>query len=254
MKGTRVAMTDENVLREYLHWVKALLQSMETALHQEDPSNIWKHGGYRQFARKYNQIVTEVAKNTPLPPIIDLFDIDRIPGGGDTLAYQQKEIFESVYANASVLKGILESKIGIVEDEISALRDFFHARLRSAIFVPPNQERDIQNTVEQLLIGRGFQKGEDYDREAGRVKVSSKEVVPDFILMKLGLAIEIKLVSKSERIGAIIDEINADIGAYSRQYRSILFIVYDVGHIRDEIEFRRDLEHTPNVSVIVVKH
>lgn len=247
-------MADENVLREYLHWVKSLLQSMETALHKEDPSNVWKYGGYKQFARKYNQIATEIAKKAPLPPIIDLFDIDRIPGGGDTLAYQQKEIFESVYANASVLKGILESKIGVVEDERSALRDFFQARLRSAVFTLPNHERDIQNAVEQLLIGRGFQKGEDYDREAGRVKVSSKEVVPDLILMKLGLAIEIKLVSKSERIGSIIDEINADIGAYSKQYRSILFIVYDVGHIRDEIEFRRDLEHTPNVSVIVVKH
>ena len=183
-----------------------------------------------------------------------MFDVEKIPGGGSTLAFQQKEIFESVFANASILKGILESKIGVVEDEISALQDFFQARLRSAVFVSPNKERDIQNAVEQLLIGRGFQKGEDYDRERGRVKVSSKEVVPDFILMKLGLAIEVKLVSKSERIGAVIDEINADIGSYCKQYRSLLFIVYDTGYIRDEIEFRRDLEHAPNVSVIVVKH
>jgi hypothetical protein len=51
-----------------------------------------------------------------------------------------------------------------------------------------------------------------------------------------------------------VDEINADIAAYSKQYRSLLFLVYDMGHIRDELEFRRDLEHNRNVFVIVVKH
>jgi len=245
---------DISKLREYLHWVQSLLQAMEIALREEDSKNAWKYGGYKQFARKYNQIVAEIYKNVPLPPIIDMYDLSAIPDGGNTLAFQQKEIFESVYANLYILKGVLESKIGIVEDEIAALRDFLQTRLRSAVFSPPNNERDIQNAVEQLLIGRGLRKGEDYDRETGRVKVSSKEVVPDFILMKLGLAIEIKLVPRRERIGMVIDEINADIVAYSRKYRSLLFVIYDMGHIRDETEFRRDLEHSPNVSVVIVKH
>ena len=50
-----------------------------------------------------------------------------------------------------------------------------------------------------------------------------------------------------------MDEINADIAAYSKAYRSLLFLVYDLGFIRDEIEFRKDLERTTNVSVIIVK-
>jgi REase_DpnII-MboI len=111
----------------------------------------------------------------------------------------------------------------------------------------------VQDAVEQLLIGRGLQKGQEYDREVGRVKVSSKEAVPDFILHRLSLAIELKLIKSTGRIREVVDEINADVAAYSMRYRSLLFIVYDLGYIRDEIEFRHDLEVAGNVAVVVVK-
>jgi len=227
---------------------------MDSSLRAEDPANHWKHGGYKQFARKYNQIVAEIQKTIVLPPIFDVFDLAKIPGGGDTLPFQQKEIFEGVHANASVLKGWLESKLGVVEDETAALRDFIQSRLRSAVFRLPEKEREIQEALEQLFIGRGLQKGLDYDREVGHVKVSAKESVPDFILQKLALALEVKLVGSAGRVREVVDEVNADIAAYSKAYRSLLFVVYDLGHIRDEGEFRQDLERSGNVSVIVVKH
>ena len=118
----------------------------------------------------------------------------------------------------------------------------------------PNIEKDVQDTVERLLIGRGLQKGQDYDRETGRVKVSSKESIPDFIFPKLDEAVEVKLVKDRRRVSEVIDEINADIAAYSTKYRHLLFIVYDLGQIPDEVEFRHGLENDPNVQVIVVKH
>ena len=244
---------NKDTLREYLRWTDALQRSMEVALRGEDPANVWKHGGYKQFARKYNQIVEEIASKMPLPPILDRYDIAKIPGGGDTLALQQKEIFEGVHANVSLLKSFLEIKIGVSEDETAAIRDFFQAKLRSAIFRTPESEREVQDAVEQLLIGRGLQKGQEYDREVGRVKVSSKEAVPDFILHRLSLAIELKLIKSTGRIREVVDEINADVAAYSKRYRSLLFIVYDLGYIRDEIEFRHDLEVAGNVAVVVVK-
>ena len=111
----------------------------------------------------------------------------------------------------------------------------------------------MQDAVEALLIGRRLQKGVDYDREVGRVKVSAKEVVPDFIMPRLSLAIEVKLIKTPSRVRLVVDEINADIRAYSKGYRSLLFIVYDLGHIRDEIEFKQDLEDPGNVSIVVVK-
>jgi len=33
-----------------------------------------------------------------------------------------------------------------------------------------------------------------------------------------------------------------------------MFLVYDLGHIRDEIEFRHDLEKPGNVDVLVIEH
>ena len=71
---------DKDALREYLHWTKALLRSMETSLRGEDPASVWKYGGYKAFARKYNQICTEVSQNVPLPPILDMFDLEKMPG------------------------------------------------------------------------------------------------------------------------------------------------------------------------------
>ena len=84
------------------------------------------------------------------------------------------------------------------------------------------------------------------------MKVSSKESIPDFILPRLQEAIEIKLIKDRRRIGAVIDEINADIAALEN-IDHLLFIVYD-RQIKDEVEFRHDLESAPNVQVVVVKH
>jgi hypothetical protein len=64
--------------------------------------------------------------------------------------------------------------------EPHAILDFLQSRVRSAVLKKPEHEKDIQDVVEQLLIDRGLNKGIDYDREVGRVKVSSKEVIPEF--------------------------------------------------------------------------
>lgn len=227
---------------------------MESSVKEADPAYLWKYAGFRDFARKYSQLLQTISKATSLPPVLDSYNMENIRGSMDTTHPQQKQLFDSVYANVSMLRAVLEGKIGVVEDQTSALRDFFQARLRSAIFRVPELEREIQDAVEQLLIGRGMQKGQDYDREVGRVKVSAKEVVPDLIVPPLSLAIEVKLIKTSGRVREAVDEINADIAAYSIKYRQLLFLVYDLGCIRDEIEFRHDLEKVGNVDVLVIKH
>jgi hypothetical protein len=252
--GEESKTDNKDQLREYLKWTDALLRSMETCLRGDDSGNVWKYAGFRQFVRKYNQIIGVVAQSITLPPILDMYDLDQIPGLGNTIAVQQKDLFESVHANASVLKAFLEGKLGVIDDEIGALRDFLQARLRSAVLRPPEKERDIQDAIEQVLIGRGLVKGQDYDRETGRVKVSIKEVIPDFILVKLNLALEVKLISEAGRAKTVVDEINADIMSYSKSYRRLFFVVYDLGFIRVEEEFRRDLEADGRVSVVIVKH
>jgi hypothetical protein len=86
------------------------------------------------------------------------------------------------------------------------------------------------------------------------VKTSGKESVPDFIFPHLKLCLEVKLSKSSDKLRAIVDEINADIRAYGTLYERQLYVVYDLGTIRDEAEFKRHLETVPGVSVIIVKH
>jgi hypothetical protein len=244
---------DHQNTRMYWQWVDALVTSMETAVHS-DPNNIWKYSGYKQFPRKYNELVSYLNSKIKLPPIIDLYNLDNIAGEGDTVVGQQISIFNSVHANACVLRAYLRGISGVDTDETQSLVDFLRARLRSAIFERPSREKEIQNAIEQLLIGRGLLKGQDYDREVGRVKISAKESTPDFIFAKLDLALEVKLAVDVARSKEIIDEINADIRAFSKAYKYIVFVVYDLGSIRDEGEFRRDLENEERVSVLIIKH
>lgn len=240
-------------LTDYLAAADALLASMQNSV-EADRESVWKYGSFLTYARKYNQLVQAIAKVVRIEPVVDLYDLEKMPSPADTIALQQKELFECVHANLSVLKALLESKLGMRADKIRSLSDFFQSTLRRAIFSMPEKEVEVQNAVEQLLIGRGLVKGVDYDRETGRVKVSIKETVPDFILQKLGLAIEVKLSRTRAKSKEIVDQINADIRAYGKEYASILFIVYDLGTIRDEVEFKQDLEVVDDVTVIVVKH
>lgn len=249
-----MADPDKNILRQHLRAADALLRAMDAAVRIQDPHGLWTHSAYRQFARKYTGLVNLVSAAMPLPPLFDVYDTDKMPGNGDTLPFQRKEIFDNVYANLALLKGVIENQLGVVESETDALRDFFQARLRTAIHEEPALERDVQDAVEALLIGRGLQKGTDYDREVGRVKVSAKEVIPDFILPRLSIGLEVKLIKTKERVGPAIDEINADIRAYAKKYKTLFFILYDLGQIRDEVEFKQDLEDPGNVVIIIVKH
>lgn len=215
---------------------------------------VWKYAGFKTYMRSYNALVQSVASKVTVPSFLFGYNIDLVPGIGDTVGMQQQEYFQGVHANLSILLAFLESKLDLKADEIANLSNFFQINLRKAVFTEPKLESEVQNSLEQLLIGRGYQKGVDYDRETGRVKVSIKEVVPDFIFPRLALALELKLSKEKAKSKEIVDEINADIQAYGKKYAFILFVVYDIGSIRDEDEFKRDLEFTDGVSVIVVKH
>lgn len=68
------------------------------------------------------------------------------------------------------------------------------------------------------------------------------------------MAVEIKLIKDAKEQSRIIEQISADITAYSKEYERIMFLVYDLGCIQNEIQFRSDIEKSGNIRVIVVKH
>jgi len=144
-------------LREFLTIANALLDSRATGLHA-DPASMFKYARFKIYMRKYNQLVEALSETTRVDTIVDHYNLDLVPGSHDTTLIHQKELFDSVHANLSILKAYLENKPGLKEDRIQSLTHFFQANLRKAIFSVPEKEVDVQNAVEQLFIGRGFEK------------------------------------------------------------------------------------------------
>lgn len=245
---------DKEKIRELHRLSGAFVRSMEASQRHASTNDPYRHASFKLFARKFNALVVEVANLGILPPLIDVFKVEDMPGSTDTLPSVQKEVFDIVYTNATLLTSYLHGLLGIADDEMSELVDFLGSRFRAAVLHRPASEKDVQDCLEQLLIGRGLVKGQDYDREVGRVKVSKKEVIPDFIFPPLDLALEVKLVTDEKRSRAVVDELNADILAYRLGYSRQIHLVYDLGFVRDEVEFRHDLESHVGVRVLVVKH
>jgi len=243
-------------LQVLLSNTNALLGAMRnsTATVTGEAANVGRYSSFGMFMRKYNALVQQTVPFLSNATILDAFNLDKIRDSASYTWIEQKEKFDTAYANVALLKSLIEGAIGYAEDQTSSLRDFIQVNLRKAIFVIPDKELGVRNAIEALIVGRGLEKGTDYDREAGRVKVSGKEFVPDFIFRNLKLCLEVKLSKSADKLRTIVDEINADIRAYSSVYERQLYVVYDLGTIRDEAEFKRDLENAPGVSVLVIKH
>ena len=79
-------------------------------------------------------------------------------------------------------------------------------------------------------------------------------MIDKIIFGRLNLALEVKLCKNKQKIGSLVDEINADIRAYSKKYEKLLFVVYDIGCIQDEDEFKNDLDNQSTIFVEIVKH
>ena len=139
------------------------------------------------------------------------------------------------------------------EDEASSIIKIVHLlehKLRKMIREQPSDEKDVQNIVEKLLIASDT----EYKREFPVISYSSKNYIPDFSFSRISLALEIKICNRKGREKELIKEINDDIMAYSKVFSNLLFLIYDLGLIRDVELFSREFEKDNSVLVKVIKH
>ena len=122
-------------------------------------------------------------------------------------------------------------------------------KLRKVIRESPTNEKQVQDAFEDLLVGSDM----PYSREKVSIEYSSRSYRPDFTIDTIDLAIEIKLCKTKDREGEIVKEINDDILAYKTRYGNIVFVVYDLGYIRDIERFAGEFEKHENVVVRVIK-
>lgn len=123
-------------------------------------------------------------------------------------------------------------------------------KLRKTIRDTPKKEKQIQDAIENLLIGADI----PYQREHPHIAYSSKKYVPDFSFDRIDLALEVKLCAKGGREKEMIAEMNDDIMAYKTMFGNIAFVIYDVGMIRDVEKFTSEFSQRDDVLIRVVKH
>lgn len=230
------------------------LQSAMEASRNSRIDDVWLHSSFKTFMRKYNEIVRLTQSVLQVSPLVDLYDLEKIPTAFDSVTIQQRIYFDEVYTNLLILRAFIEANGGLNEIEAENILNFLKANLRKVIHTEPQQERDVQNAIETLLVGKGMQKGIDYDRETGRVKHAGKESVPDFVFRNEKMVLEVKICNRQGKLSLIIDEMNADIVAYSTSYERVWFLVYDMGYIRDEDEIVQGLQQSEHVKCAIVKH
>lgn len=244
--------TKQQKLRRLAAKVDALKRSMDVTIGLQT-EDFGKWNGFANNARIYDRLARQYIDLTgDTDP--SLYDVANLPNWADLLWHQAKNLFEQTYADVSLLSASLSEfeDAGIISR--SEVHDLIETNLRRIVFEEPKREVEVQNAVESLFVGRGYQKGADYDRETGRVKYSGKEFVPDFVFKGYGLAIEVKLVRDRSKLANCVEEMSADIAAYLSAYESILFVVYDMGGIQDVSEFQLSFHNHAGVRVCVVKH
>lgn len=246
-------LDETRALKVLLAQVRGFCESTQDILHNQDAAEVGRYSSFKDMARTYNDLAETARSLLRTSTMFYTFNLDKIPEVKDTTWSVQKRILEQVWVNSKLLYSSLEGSLDFADDEFDNLENFIQSRLRTVIFEKPQKEVDVQNAIEALLLGRGLNKGTDYDRETGKFEFSGKEYIPDFIIPKLQLCIEVKLL-RDGRKSKVIEEISADITAYTKQYERLLFVVYDLGVIQNAEEFRRDIENSGNVKVIIVKH
>lgn len=218
---------------------------------ETDGDPILECAGYPAFIDEYNRLALIVAKEFGEEAKI-LFQPIELGKGRNPSSVTRiywRTFMDMAIVGLNRLAAYLQDKTGQTEEQIQSIVDIIRANLRAAVFEDPKKEIEVQNALEIIFRARDL----DYRRETVAIEYSSKTFKPDFVFDPLDLALEVKLCAASSKEKRLVDEINADIPAYQTKYGRILFVVFDMGFIRDEARFKSGIESNDGVHVMIVK-
>jgi hypothetical protein len=113
----------------------------------------------------------------------------------------------------------------------------------------PQDEASVRNAVVALLQNEKF--NPYVEQEA--IAFSQTSFKPDITLKLYSLAIEVKYCRNRRALNRITNEILSDIIAYKKDFKEILFIVYDGSRIINKERFIKDIErHSKGIQVLVL--
>jgi hypothetical protein len=208
------------------------------------------YAGYPFYIDEFNRLLAFTAQVDPtVATYFQTIDLGKDCNPAAVIGPMWKSYAELAAVRLNSLASYLQSKLGIKQQEHEQIIDLINANLRASIYHDPERERDVQDVLETIFRARAL----DFRREQDTVPYSTKRYIPDFTFNRIGLAVEVKLCKGKDREKEMIEEINSDIIGYSGRYDRCLFVIYDLGFIRDTAQFSRDIEALPNVHVLIVK-
>jgi hypothetical protein len=208
------------------------------------------YSGYPFYIHEYNRLLAFTAQADPtVKTYFQQIDLGKRNNPSDVPGVMWKSYAELAAIQLNSLAKYLQSKLGTERQEHEQIIDLIYANLRPAIYDDPKHEREVQNALETIFRARAL----DFRREQVSVPYSTKRYIPDFTFDRIGLAVEVKLCKDKDREKEMIEEINSDIVGYGGRYDRCLFVIYDLGFIRDAAQFSRDIEANPNVHVLIIK-
>jgi hypothetical protein len=148
------------------------------------------------------------------------------------------------------IKDVFKDKIEVENNATIKLLNTINNKFRVFFRKEPINEKEVQDEFEKLLSVADFR----YTREKDHIIYSSKTYIPDFILSDLNMALELKICNREGKEKEIISEINDDILAYNTKYKNSMFIIYDIGQIRDVELFKSSFTVYENVFINIIKH
>ena len=135
-------------------------------------------------------------------------------------------------------------------NEAISIISTIRSHLRKAVRKAPSSEKEVQDALETIFDVASF----EFKREKEPILYSGKNYFPDFTFGDISVVVEAKLCNRPGKDKRIVSEINDDIVAYSTEYTNLIFVVYDVGIIRDSEAFTGSLSENPSVIVEIIKH
>jgi len=206
------------------------------------------------YANRYNFLRGKIIKllgkdsETFLPELSE--NLIKYSGwAGD--AYTRIRWFDEITVAISQMVTFLQTNVEDSFRILTRLEEYLFNNLRKSVKRKPMEEKEVQDVIEIMLNSRGYV----CEREKTRIPYSNKDYIPDFTFKDLDAVLEVKLCKTDKKEKDIIDEINADIPAYTTKFDNVTFLVYDLGIIRDIDSFRKDIEkNNPRIKVLIVKH
>lgn len=241
-------------LQTLYNMVKAVKEQADAALQARasgSSSDFSPFSSYPTFVAEYNRFVPLVVQlcGREAEALFPQIDLGKQLNPADAIGAFWKSYLQLAANRLSAMAAYLQSQLHGTDHQVQSFIDLIEANLRPAIFSPPDKEVEIQNALEIVFRSRSL----PFRREKVSIEYSSKRYIPDFTFDTLDLALEVKLCKSQKKEKDIVDEINADILAYQTKFRHALFVVFDLGAIRDVLTFRMSIEKNPDVKVLVVK-